>query len=380
MVDQLGVFFELAWHHVINFIGSVRESVAAINPSQSAVLWIQIVSGTLTVIWIVFQFAWLRRLNEARLERYLEDRITTERDDLATERSETLSTLDKAGRRRGMGYALLLLWANTKLSLSFILRMLSLGTTRGLADHTSLLVQVGMLGKARQIYQEIADDAGKRMKLYEGALANKRMEAQNALIFCGRIAVLEGHAQAAVDSFRQAIGLRDDPQARLLIGQQLAIANDFDGALGEFTTALADVSLEANPRLKAELHRNMARMQMRKNSPGRARRQLSLGLQLDEAIGEYAGMGQTYLLLGELHAKSQRTHTAAKHDYGRAAHYFNVAEAPRLAHRAQVKLKTLSGGGPVARDTWLTRILDRGASYLLRKIEKRRALAEMQAS
>ena len=86
------------------------------------------VSGLLTVTWIIFQFAWYRRLNEAELERYLEEQIATERDQLPEERAETLAKLDLVAKKRGLRYSLLLMWANFRLAISFVLQMLSFGT------------------------------------------------------------------------------------------------------------------------------------------------------------------------------------------------------------------------------------------------------------
>ena len=114
MFEDIAALIHGIWHYIFGWLQLTFETARNINPSQPAVLWVQLAAGTLTVIWIVFQFAWLRRLNEARLERYLEDRIITERDDLAQERSETLAKLDRITRRRGFTYALLLAWAHKR--------------------------------------------------------------------------------------------------------------------------------------------------------------------------------------------------------------------------------------------------------------------------
>ena len=222
------------WEPVTSRLRQVLDALTGLSPDQKIVLWIQSIVGCLTIVWIIFQFAWLRRLNEARLERYLEDRIATERDDLAQERQRTLWELERFVQSRGMRYAVLLTWANIRLAVSFVLRMLSLGTSRGLASHTQLLAQVGMLHRARSIHTDLPHDSIKRMKLYEGALANKCIEAQNALLAAGRIAAIEGRPSIAASSFRKARNLKDDPDARLMIGQQLASFSDFDGAIGEF--------------------------------------------------------------------------------------------------------------------------------------------------
>ena len=69
-------------------IERVTAFLSALNPKQEWVMWIQLLAGAMTVLWINIQFAAWRRLNEARVERYLEDRIDSEREDLARERQE----------------------------------------------------------------------------------------------------------------------------------------------------------------------------------------------------------------------------------------------------------------------------------------------------
>ena len=71
---------------ILTFFETVRINIESIRPTQDLVLWIQLVVGFMTIVWIVFQFAWLRRLNESRLEKHLEQTISAERDDLADER------------------------------------------------------------------------------------------------------------------------------------------------------------------------------------------------------------------------------------------------------------------------------------------------------
>lgn len=365
-----------AWHYVLSWLYLAYEKASSIDPTQSAALWVQIIAGSLTVVWIIFQFAWMRRLNEARLERFLEDRISTERDDLALERSETLAKLDRATKRRGLRYALLLAWANLRLDASFVLRVLTLGTNRGLTDHTALLMQVGMLRRARRIYTDVAQDAIKKVKLYEDALANKRVEAQNALIFAGRIAVLEGRPVSAVSSFKKATRLKDDPDARLLIGKQLAVASDFGGALGEYRTALADTSLDTRPATKAELHRSIADILARQNSPGLARRELAAAHTLDEPLRDYMGLGKTDELLGDLYAPKPRNRPAATAAYTSSIKHFEHANDRRRAELVRRKLRKLTGQPRLPPDGWFTRALCSWANALLKIVEKRRAQAK----
>ena len=114
------------------------------------------------------------------------------------------------------------------MTVSLIFRLLSLGTTRGLADHNLLLIKVGAEHRARSIFAEVAREAIKKINLYKDAIENKTLEAQNALIFGGRVALVEGRTAAAVLLFRAAKNLREDADAHLLIGKQMAAAGAFD--------------------------------------------------------------------------------------------------------------------------------------------------------
>lgn len=374
-------FFEIidnCWQYLLERLHLVLQAAADINPTQRAVLWVQLIAGSLTVIWIIFQIAWLRRLNEARLERYLENRIAFERDDLAQERTETLATLDHITGRRGLRYGFMLLWANARLTISLVLRMLSLGTARGLIDHTALLLQVGMLTRARSIYLDVAAEAMKKIRLYEDALANKRVEAQNALIFAGRIAVLEGRPVSAVSAFKKATRLKDDPDARLLIGKQLAVASDLDGALQEYRTALADESVQTKPATRAELHRSVAYVLMRQQFFGLARRELAAAKAIDEPSRNYAGMGRTEELLGDLYARKPRTRAAAENAYATAISNFELANDDRGAARVRRKRSRLTGQLPPLPDGWITRSLNRLALILLRTVERLRVRRQTQ--
>jgi tetratricopeptide (TPR) repeat protein len=374
MFRDIGAAIQTAWTYVLDLLQATFQLVSSLNPTQSAVLWLQIIVGCLTVVWIIFQFAWLRRLNEARLERYLEDRIATERDALAQERAETLAKLDRVTRERGLRYVFLLLWANFRLALSFIVRMLSLGSVHGLADHTALLMQVGMLRRARRVYYDIAQDAMKKIRLYEDALANKRTEAQSALIFAGRVAVLEGLPVAALSSFKKATRLADDPDARLFVGRQLA-GSDPDSALKEFRAGLGQTSIEAKPDTKAELHRSIAEIRLKQGRPGLARRELKAAQALDEARGDYLGLGRTEELLGDLYAPRPDNRNAAEQAYRAAIGNFQQANESGRVRVVNAKLRRLMGQSEPSPDNWCTRALDRCAQFLLRTVERRRARA-----
>ena len=143
--------------------------LATLNPKQEWVMWVQLIAGAMTVTWIIIQFAAWRRLNEARVDRYLEERIDSEREDLARERQETLLQIDRVVARRGIIRAILLAWAHFVLTVSFFLRILNLETIKGLSNHTELLLQVGHARRARRVYLDIAKERENKIKLYEGA-------------------------------------------------------------------------------------------------------------------------------------------------------------------------------------------------------------------
>jgi len=227
-----------AYAYLTTSAQSTLDKITSLEPTQKVVLWIQLFVGLLTVVWIIFQFAWLRRLNEARLERHLESTINTERDELADERATTLAELDRVVKSRGLRRLILFAWAHIRLTLSLVMRLLSFGTTRGLADHNLLLMKVGAEQRARSIYAEVAREAIKKIKLYKDAIENKTHEAQNALIFAGRVELVERRTAAAVLLFRAAKSLRDDMDAHLLIGQQMAAAGAFSAARDEYQVIL----------------------------------------------------------------------------------------------------------------------------------------------
>jgi hypothetical protein len=136
------------------------------------------------------------------------------------------------------------------LTISLILRLLSLGTTRGLADHNLLLMKVGAEHRARSIFAEVAREAIKKINRYKDAIENKTLEAQNALLFAGRVALVERRTAAAVLLFRAAKNLREDADARLLIGKRMAGAGALDAAMVEYDAVLIRSGSEAFREVK----------------------------------------------------------------------------------------------------------------------------------
>jgi hypothetical protein len=256
LVFAIGTYVQGLLHEAYVYLTTsaqtALDTIRNLEPTQKVVLWIQLFVGLLTIVWIIFQFAWLRRLNEAKLERHLETTISTERDELADERTTTLAELDRVVKSRGLRRLILFAWAHIRLTNSLIMRLLSFGTTRGLADHNMLLMKVGAEHRARSIYAEVAREAIKKINLYGDAIKNKTLEAQNALIFAGRVALVERRTAAAVLLFQAAKSLREDMDAHLLIGQQMAAAGAFGGARSEYQVVLRAADADGIAATKAK--------------------------------------------------------------------------------------------------------------------------------
>jgi hypothetical protein len=356
---------------------SALDTIGGLEPTQKVVLWIQLFVGLLTIVWIIFQFAWLRRLNEARLERHLESTISTERDELADERTTTLAELDRVVKRRGLRRLVLFAWAHFPLTFSLLMRLLSFGTTKGLADHNLLLMKVGAEHRARAIYAEVAREAIKKIKLYKDAIQNKTLEAQNALIFAGRVALVERRTAAAVLLFHAAKSLREDMDAHLLIGQQMAAAGALGAAKSEYQVILdAD---DGNAATKAKAHRAVADIHAKEGYPGRARNSLGDAERIDTADQNHAGLARTHELIGDLYAPKPRYRAAALSRYSDAADTYDLADMPETASEVRRKRDRLDAGEGIP-DKWWVRTLERYARWVLRQIEKRRARARMRAA
>jgi hypothetical protein len=377
---QIQSLLHEAYISLIMSAQTALDKITSLEPTQKVVLWIQLFVGLLTVVWIIFQFAWLRRLNEARLERHLESTISTERDELADERTTTLAELDRVVKSRGLRRLILFVWAHIRLTLSLIMRLLSFGTTRGLADHNLLLMKVGAEQRARSIYAEVAREAIKKIKLYKDAIENKTLEAQNALIFAGRVALVERRTAAAVLLFRSATSLRDDMDARLLIGQQMAAAGAFGSARTEYQVILDADDTDGNAATKAEAHRAISDIHAREGYPGRARTSLGDAERIDTAHQNYAGLARTHDLVGDLYAPNPNRKTAALTRYDSAAENYDLANMPDKARAVRRKRDRLDSGQTVLPDGWWTRTLERSAGWLLRQAEKRRARARTRAA
>jgi tetratricopeptide (TPR) repeat protein len=366
------------WASVVGeWLSSAVAYVRALNPKQEWVMWVQLLAGAATIVWIIIQFAAWRRLNEARIERYIEDRIDSEREDLARERDETLARLDRVVARRGMSRIVMLAWAHAVLTVSFVLRLLSLGTIKALSDHSVLLLQVGKARRARRVYLDIAADTTKRVKRYEEALSNAKLEAQNALLFAGRVAVIENRPAAATAAFRKVLSLKDDAHARLLVARQM-MANDMEGAFRHVEHALGNDSHIA-PQLRSELFRCKAEILMAQNRKGHAQRALASANAIDEPLSNYAGLGRTEELRGDIFALRTNNRNAALKAYKAAADHYVRSKEIKKQRVAKSKLAALQGLATAPADGFWTRWLDRRSQRLVRRLEKRRARARSRA-
>lgn len=283
-------------------------------------------------------------------------------------------------RSRGFRRLVLFAWAHIRLTISLILRLLSFGTTRGLADHNLLLMKVGAEHRARAIFAEVARDAIKKINLYKEAIDNKTLEAQNALIFAGRVALVEERTAAAVLLFRAAKSLREDADAHLLIGKQMAAAGAFDGAMMEYEAVLAISDTDANSSTKAEAHRSIAEVHIARGSPGRARTSLGDAARIDQQHQDYVGLARTHELIGDLYQPKPNRRGAALAGYTRSAKNYELANLPMQARLVRRKLERLSRGEVGIPDRWWTQSLERYARWLLRLAEKQRVRARMKAA
>ena len=233
---------------------------------------------------------------------------------------------------------------------------------------------------ARSIFSEIAREALKKINLYEDAIENKRLEAQNALIFAGRIAQIEGRNAAAIASFKKAKNIRDDADAHLMIGLQLVAADDLDGAMAEFETALLSPNLNNKPTTKSEVRRSMALVFIKRRARGSAREQLGFAQEIDDAHRNYLGLARTHEMIGDLHAPRANRRGAAKLEYEAAIKNYKQLSLTAAACAVRKKLDQLNGQEPPTRDTWWVRTLDSAASALLRRAEKHRVRAQTIAA
>lgn len=79
-----------------------------------------------------------------------------------------------------------------------------------------LHLRIGDKEGAREIFNDIARSALRTAELYDRQLEAKRLEARNALLYSGRIAVLLDEREEASRAFKAVLGIKDDPEARKL--------------------------------------------------------------------------------------------------------------------------------------------------------------------
>jgi tetratricopeptide (TPR) repeat protein len=263
---------------------------------------------------------------------------------------------------------------------SLIFRLLHFGTTRGLADHNLLLMKGGAEHRARAIFAEVAREAIKKKKLYEDAIDNKTLEAQNALLFAGRVALFEGRSAAAVMLFRTAKNLREDADARLLIGKQMSGAGALDGAMIEYKAVLGASEAEAPPSTRSEAHRCIAEVYVKRGLRGKARTSLGDAQRIDQEQQDYTGLARTLELIGDLYRPRADVRNAALNAYTKSAENYDRADLPAQARSVRGKYARLNSGGIDKPGGWWTRTLERCARWILRQVEKRRVREHTRAA
>lgn len=362
---------------------ALLQRVRDYNPSQSTVLWFQLIVAVLTIGWIVYQFTWLRRLNEARLEEYLEQKILTDHDELTREREAILAQIESIAARRGLTRVLLRGWANLLLTANFFMRVLRLGRIKDPLELSLLLMRVGKFEQARAQFTEAALDALRVTRLWEEGLLNKKLEAQSALVFAGRVAIIQKKQAAAASSFNRANRIASDPDAHILIGRQLAVAGDFQGALAEYQAALQPFveparSTEVAPTTRAEAHRRIAEIRTEQESHRRALVELRKARAFDAPLNNYQGLARTDELVGD--AQLRQSHrTAAEKAYRDSIENFKLANDKEGSARVSRKLHRLLSGNDVVADGAITRLLDRFVAALTKQVERLRDRARKKA-
>jgi tetratricopeptide (TPR) repeat protein len=184
------------------------------------------------------------------------------------------------------------------------------------------------------------------------------------------VALIEGRSAGAVALFKKAKNVRDDADARLLIGKQMAAANELDGAMAEYEAALKNPKIE--PSTKSELHRCTAQVYMNRGARGKAREELKFAQDVDDEHRNYAGLAQTHRLIGELFEPRADRKNAALTAYNLAAENYERADMLPEAEVVRRKLSRLKGDGVKTRDAWWARLLVRWAQFLLRRVERHR--------
>lgn len=371
----VGVVLEHAGDAITLHVQGGWAAIKDVRPTSEIVLAVQLFVGLLTVVWIIFQFAWLRRLNEARLERHLEGTISAEREELADERTTTLAELERVKKLKGPRWFVVYCWAHARLTVSLIVRILSFGSARGLADHNILLMKAGAEERARGIFTDIARDAIKKIKLYKEAIDNKTLEAQNALIFAGRVALVEGRSAAAVMLFDTAKNLKDDVDARLLIGRQMFVAGAHEQAMREYEHVLAQPDITNFPVSHAEAHRSLAEVLLARNARVRARTALGEADNIETQHQLHAGLGKTKEMIGDIHAPRRDRRRAAREAFVEAQLAFERAGMPEHVRRVKRKLAGLEGEEDDVPEPRLIPLLESWGNWMLRQAAMRRARA-----
>jgi hypothetical protein len=143
--------------------------------------------------------------------------------------------------------------------------------------------------------------------------------------------------------------------------------------MAEYETARNSLTIDSKPATKAMAHRGVAEVYMKRGNRVKARQELDAAYELDDENQNHAGLARTHELIGELHRPRTDRIGAALREYGLAAQNYDLAAMHVEARDVRKKIDELSGNGVA--DGVLTLTLDRGARWLVKIVEKRRARA-----
>jgi tetratricopeptide (TPR) repeat protein len=315
----------------------------------------------------------LRRLNELKLEKYLEEKIVHERRDLAAERAAILQRLDHIVQRRGIARTIGLVLANLILVVSFVMRLLRLGRVGNPVTHAVRLLEVGKLRQARDLLDEVAVDAERVSKLFDKHVESKRFEQRNALLYSGRVSILMGEKDIATTTLGM-VQVKGDPSALILMSRQYIEAGDLDRAMLTLEDALKNTALDIVGR--AEANRWFSEIHKKRGARVKAIGALRKSMTLYHEANNFLGLASANESIADLLAVNPRHRTAAQTALTEARNNFAIARDQVGAQRVSRKLRKLEGKMEPSPDGWFTAIVDRLAKAIIRRVEKRRAQAE----
>ena len=311
------------------------------NPSDWLV-WVQLGTSIIGVVWILYQFNKLRVDNEKRLHEYLERHLEKKKRAHAEERTQTLARFDRAqssppGRLRVIAAKIAAFFVKLWKYVPFVKPAPPISIA-------VLLVDAGNTDEAQRQFSARAAELLEQAKLYEEQAEAKRFEAGNAYIYAGRLAAAAGDGEAArlaIDHVLQDVD-GSDLDARELASEiarksgHLETARDECDKLYRIARRHGDRKRMARAlRLKAAIHRTGG-------SPVLARRALEDSIKIEKADLNHVGAAVCFEHLGDLFAEKQPpAKKAARDNYLPAIERFEIALDYMSVARVRAKLEKL---------------------------------------